>query len=302
MNQIILNEKKYAEDCLSNKISDLPNFQTLSILARYFYHIEKQRKKKIAKSLLDYVVMKDPIYEANKKRWSDMIENISANTSKYALNEIDGVRVTVSEMEKIDSLERKQIRRLAFTILCLAKLSNLRNPNNNSWVNISHKDIFKMARISCGVKDRNIKINVLYQNGLIEFAKRNDNLSIRVTFVDDDSPEKLFVTDFRELGYEYMLYSGGNITRCSECNKLIPNNAQHTVRYCSSCSADNKDEKKEIKCVDCGNYFNVRKFNSKSTRCPYCRSIYRRERKRINKRDERNRKRVSPYPSELNSD
>lgn len=281
---------------MSNKISILPNFQMLSILARYFYHVEKQRKKRIAKSLQDYCVMKDPIYEVNKKKWADMIENISANTSKYVLNEIDGVRVTNSELEKIDAIASKPIRRLAFTILCLAKLNNLRNPNNNSWVNFSHKDIFKMARISCCVRDRNIKINILYQMGLIEFAKRNDNLSIRVTFVDDASQERLFITDFRELGYEYMLYAGGNITRCSECNKLIPNNAEHSVRYCSSCSAEGRNEMKEIQCVDCGTFFNVRKYNGKSTRCPYCRAIYRRERKRINKREERSRKKGVATP------
>ena len=199
---IILNEREYAENCLQNGIVDTKPFVTLSILAKYYYHECGYRKKKITTLLLEYLSKHYPRYELNEFSWQTSIEKIAANAGAYQLYQINGVKITKSEMETIANLHNKVLERLMFTMLCLAKLSDLKNPNNNGWVNADAKDIFTYARIGCKSDEREVKIGKLWQMGLLEFSKRNDNLNCRVTFIDNEGDEELFVSDFRELGYE----------------------------------------------------------------------------------------------------
>lgn len=273
---IVLNEKEYAEQCLKSKtIGDKPFF-TLSILAKYYYHCHGYRKKKITDLLISFISECYPRYSCNRADWDVHIEKMAASAGKYTLFEIDGIWITRAELDAIEGIHNKVLERLAFTMLCLAKLGNARNSKNNGWVNYTAKDIYSMARISCSVIDRYEKLSQLNQLSLLEFPKKNDNLSSRVTYVDDDSEKILFIYDFRELGYEYLKYKGENFIRCHECGILIRNNKAGTKKYCHQCAAYSPIETKEIVCVDCGNEFRVDARISNKIRCSCCQEIYRR--------------------------
>ena len=273
---IVLNEKEYAEQCLKSKtIGDKPFF-TLSILAKYYYHCHGYRKKKITDLLISFISECYPRYSCNRADWDAHIEKMAASAGKYTLFEIDGIWITRAELDTIEGIHNKVLERLAFTMLCLAKLGNARNIKNNGWVNYTAKDIYSMARISCSVIDRYEKLSQLNQLSLLEFPKKNDNLSSRVTYVDDDSEKILFIYDFRELGYEYLKYKGENFIRCHECGILIRNNKAGTKKYCHQCAAYSPIETKEIVCVDCGNEFRVDARISNKIRCSCCQEIYRR--------------------------
>lgn len=273
---IVLNEKEYAEQCLKSKtIGDKPFFN-LSILAKYYYHCHGYRKKKITDLLISFISECYPRYSCNRADWDAHIEKMAASAGKYTLFEIDGIWITRAELDTIEGIHNKVLERLAFTMLCLAKLGNARNRKNNGWVNYTAKDIYSMARISCSVIDRYEKLSQLNQLSLLEFPKKNDNLSSRVTYVDDDSEKILFIYDFRELGYEYLKYKGENFIRCHECGILIRNNKAGTKKYCHQCAAYSPIETKEIVCVDCGNEFRVDARISNKIRCSCCQEIYRR--------------------------
>lgn len=230
---IVLNEKEYAEQCLKSKtIGDKPFF-TLSILAKYYYHCHGYRKKKITDLLISFISECYPRYSCNRADWDAHIEKLATSAGKYTLFEIDGIWITRAELDTIEGIHNKVLERLAFTMLCLAKLGNARNSKNNGWVNYTAKDIYSMARISCSVIDRYEKLSQLNQLSLLEFPKKNDNLSSRVTYVDDDSEKVLFIYDFRELGYEYLKYKGENFIRCRECDILVRNNKCGDKKYCS---------------------------------------------------------------------
>ena len=111
----------------------------------------------------------------------------------------------------------------------------------------------------------------------LELPMRNDNTSIRVTFIDTESPEELFVSDFRELGYEYLKYKGENFIRCAECGILTRGNKNGTKRYCKDCAAYTPQETKTVVCVDCGNQFIVKSLNRKTCRCNGCQIIHEKE-------------------------
>lgn len=277
---IILNEKDYAENCLKNGIKDNNPYFTISIIAKYYFHHFGYRKKKISRLLIEYLEKYYVGFSDNRYTWETIAERVAANAGKYPLFEISGVSITESEIETISKIKDKVLERLAFTMLCLAKLSNLRNEKNNGWVNTDTKDIFKLARIACKVDEREIKIGELGRMGLLEFSKRNDNLNSRVTFIDDESKQKMFIKDFREIGYEYMLYKGENLIRCAECQILTRGNKYGNKRYCRNCVSPQITKK--VICVDCGKQFEVKSKNNQTRRCADCYVLYRRDKIRQN--------------------
>lgn len=267
---IVLNEKAYAEECLQKKsISDKP-FYTLSILAKYYYHCFGYRKAKITELLTDFMKKYYPRYDCNKAMWNESIEKIAKNAGKYTLFEIDGVWITEAELETIANIHNKVLERLAFTLLCLAKLGNTKNLKNSGWVNNDAKEVFSLARISCSVANRYERLGELHSLSLLEFPRRIDNLSCRVTYINDNSEKKLFISDFRELGYEYLKYKGENFIRCRECGVLIRNNKSGTKKYCSECSGYQYQDVKTKVCIDCGAEFEVPGNNKRTVRCAEC--------------------------------
>lgn len=284
----MLNEKEYAEDCLKNGVLSNKPFFTLSIIAKYYYSIG-YKKKKIEASLNDFMKEHYDRYEFDEISWRETISSIAEKAKKYKLFEITGVKITHSEFEKISEIHNKVLERLMFTLLCLAKLGNERNEKNNGWVNTDIKDIFSMARISATIYEQDLKINQLYQLGLIEFPKRNDLLNIRVTFIDKQGDEELFVSDFRELGYEYLKYKGEDFIRCQECGILIRQNKNKTKKYCKNCAGYTPQETKKIICVDCGREFEVDSKNNKSCRCDECYTIYRKSYKAEKEQERRDK-------------
>lgn len=278
---IVLNEKKYAIGCLENGIVGKKPFFTLTIIAKYYYYCLGYKKSKIKVLLNEFMSKNYAGYYLDKLSWQDTIESIVKKVNKYALLEVDGVSITRSELQTISKINNPVRERVMFTILCLAKFGLARNPNSNGWVNTDSKEIFKMARVSCKALERELYIGDLFDMDLLELPMRNDNTSIRVTFIDTDSPEELFISDFRELGYEYLKYKGENFIRCAECGILTRGNKNGTKRYCKDCAAYTPQETKTVVCVDCGKSFHVIGSNKRTIRCEMCQNRINKEKKRL---------------------
>lgn len=167
--------------------------------------------------------------------WNSIVEKYAGNADKYKLVECDGVWITENELCRIESLHNKVLERLCFTLLCLAKFGNFKNPDNHNWVAESGSEIYRLANISASAFDRELKINALRELGLIAFAKRVDNLKIQVMYIDENSENKLFIKDFRALGNEYLLYKGESCLKCSNCGLLIKRKSNRQ-KYCKECS------------------------------------------------------------------
>lgn len=201
------------------------------------------RKQKIISELDTFMNSNYPHY--NPVDWMQTIERYANKAGKYPLCECSGIWITEHELMTIAGIRDKVLERLAFTLLCLAKFRNFRNSNNNNWVSNEDGEIYKLARITTSAFDKGIRFNKLRELGLIEFAKKVDNLNIQVLFVDDDSDDVLFVSDFRELGNEYRLYKGERYIRCSDCGILVKN-TNGKRKYCKECAAKvNKQQRRE---------------------------------------------------------
>lgn len=284
----ILNEKEYVENALTTGDYADDIYKTLVLLAQYYYQYCGFRKVKITNLLLDFLVKNYAPYAHNKRQWAATCEKIARKTGGKTLLEIDGVWITATELETIAEIENKTLARLAFTMLCIAKLNNAKNPKNNNWVNLDSKDIFNAARVAGSRTQRDLRIADLLDLGLIELPKNNSKLNIRVTFLDDNSGNKLFVSDFRELGnlYRAEIEKNEKFRKCNTCGKYSK------YGLCGDCQKQQKAKEieaeyiantNEIVCVDCGKSFRVEKRIKNKCRCDECQKEYRKTQDRLRK-------------------
>ena len=234
-----------------------------AMLSRYYYANGKKPKQIIA--LLDeYAQKADRDY--NKDKWSYIFDALAhGDGKKKPLLEIDYIRITESEMEKINALEKRMARKLAFTLLCLAKYRNEVSETNNGWENYKQTDIFAMANLTLRPEARDRLTAELADAGYIEFPNNLGNSGLRVTFINETTPTVLRVTDFRCLGYTYLQYAGeDNYNVCRVCGKLIPRDKLNRRKYCTDCKNKYYDERVRsyyvpvgktpiiVKCSRCG--------------------------------------------------
>ncbi len=176
--------------------------------------------------------------------WSASLEKYANKAGQYPLCECNGVWITDNELKSIEEIHDKVLERLAFTLLCLAKFRNFRNPNNNNWVNYSNGEIFSMACINTTAFEKDMKLNKLREAGLIEYAKKVSNLNIHVLYINEADENKLFISDFRKLGNEWRLYKGEKYIRCADCG-ILTKNTNGKRRYCKKC-AEIKNKSKTL--------------------------------------------------------
>lgn len=289
---IIINEKEFAEDSLKRGLTSESVYKTVNILAKYYIQELGYKKKKTKECIYEFLRLHWSKYEYEKEYWDGFVERSVSNAKKHPLYVFSGVRITKSELETIERLKNKPLEKLAFTLLCLAKLGNLKRENNNGWVNTAAKDIYSLARVTAKTSERGKKIGQLYGKGLIELPFKVGNPNVRVTFINEEDECVLFVSDFRELGYEYLKYCGENFIRCGDCRILVRKDGKGNRQYCSSCSGYTPQEYKIIECIDCGKKIRVSSKNNLGHRCDMCQQGYRKQVKReyINKKRNEQRK------------
>lgn len=234
---VVLNEVKQAEHIIEKgEVGNKPT-STLFLLGKYYRVKENLGKEHTFSKLNEF--MENNYKNYNSALWEDIIEDISKKANKYSLREIDSIGITQQELDKISEIDNLKYQKLLFTMLCYAKLYNLISENNNGWINADIKEIFKVARVS--VKHRNDKflyLNDLERTGLISFSSKNDNLNIRMNFINMSGEEVFSISDFRELGYEYLKYIGkGKFTNCLKCDRLI-RKTNNKCSYCNKCAVE----------------------------------------------------------------
>ena len=233
---IVLNELVGAEKSLQERALGKKPCETLSRVAKYYIHKEVNRRD-VRRLLDDFLLQCDPT--ASLVSWADTLDGIVKGAYKYPLIVIEAVEITVPEMNKIDALQGRQLRRLAFTLLCIAKYRKLVSDTANYWVNTQDNEIMNMANINTSIKRQSAMFGQLVETGLIRPSKQIDNLNVQVLFAENGETA-MRITDFRNLGYQYMRYHGEPYFVCERCGVTTKSNNASTGRkqtYCKECAA-----------------------------------------------------------------
>lgn len=234
---IILNEYEWAEQMIANHDLGKRPAETLSRVAKYYF--ANQYGKREIRGMLDtFLIQCDP--SASLSGWSDTLDRIVRNVDRYSLIKIDGVEVSAKEMKSIEKLNGKQLRRLAFTLLCVAKYWYAVSEKNDYWVNTSDREVMQMANISTSIRRQSAMFAELKNAGMLRFSKKIDNLNVQVTFAEEGEPA-LYIQDFRNLGYQYLKYYGEPYFECENCGitvKIQDPSRGRRQKYCPGCAVE----------------------------------------------------------------
>ena len=232
---IILHEKEWTEGVIASKQLGAKPYITLSRVARYFRQIDGYKKSEVRKKVEEFLLQCSP--GENLSDWDKRLDDVVKWSDKRPLVDIDGVAITEHELYVINTLTGRQQKRLAFTLLCLAKYRNIISEVNNNWTGNYEKGIMSMANINTSSRRKNQMFHEIMKAGLIKFSKEVDNLNNHVLFINYDSSVVIHIRDYRNLGNQYMLYCGEPYFKCAQCGLTIKrkHNAQ---KYCSDCAAE----------------------------------------------------------------
>lgn len=232
---IVLNEHMWAENAIREHELGRRPYETVSRVAKY-YTYEGYKKQEVRKMLDVFMLACDPTISL--VTWSDTLDSAVRYASKYPLIMIKGIKITKPEMEKIDILSGKQLRRLAFTLLCVAKYLHEVSPSTDFWVTTPDNEIMAMANINTSIRRQSAMYSQLKEAGMIRFSKKIDNLSVQVLFAEEGE-EVMRVTDYRNLGYQYLMYHGEPYFVCENCGittKIKNPEHNHNAKYCQECA------------------------------------------------------------------
>lgn len=234
---IILNEYEWAERAVANHELGKNPAQTLSRVAKYYYE-NHYPKREVRKRLDNFLLQCDPA--ASLVQWSELLDRLTKGADKYRLVRLDGIDILEDELERIDRLGGRQSKRLAFTLLCAAKYWDAVSENNNHWVNTPDREIMQMANINTSIKRQSMMYAQLREEGLIRFSKKIDNLNVQVLFCGHGT-RAMQVQDYRNLGYQYLMYRGEPFFTCANCGVTTKRNEPNKGRrqkYCPSCAVE----------------------------------------------------------------
>lgn len=234
---IVLNEYEWAERMINNHELGKKPIETLNRVAKYYLE-NKYSKREIRKMLDTFLTQCDP--SASLVHWSDTLDKVAKNVGKFPLIRLDGVDITKNELEQIETLGGKQVRRLAFTLLCVAKYWDVVSESNNHWVNSPDKEIMQMANINTSIKRQSLMFAELREAGFIKFSKKIDNLNVQVLFMEPGETA-LHIQDFRNIGYQYLKHYGAPYFKCVNCGitvKIQEPARGRRQKYCPSCAIE----------------------------------------------------------------
>lgn len=266
---VTMNEKKRAEELINiGNLSQSPVYDA-SLVYRYYYFEDGLRGKELSNKVVDFFYLLYPRW--TKAHWCDIVDTIS-NKKQKPLCEIDYIDVTDRELDVISKLNGRVVKEIAFTLLCLAKLGNIKSDTNNNWANSDPKDVFNLAGVSATVSRQQEVYRELVVSGYITMSNKITNLNVQVNgIVDGDVAMRL--TSFKKLGYEYLAQIGVNrFDRCKRCGALFRKNKNGTKAYCNDCATGMRPRVRRTICIDCGREMVVLSRNWRVCRCDNCQS------------------------------
>lgn len=234
---IVMNEREWAENAISSHELGKKPVETLNRVAKYYYD-NQYSKREVRKHLDNFLLQCDP--SSSLVQWSPILDRIAKGVDRYRMIQIDAVDIFREELDRIGTLEGRQLRRLAFTLLCVAKYWDMVSDSNNHWVNTEDREIMRMANINTSIKRQSQMYGELRQRGLIRFSKKIDNLNVQVLFCGG-CERAMGIRDYRNLGYQYLMYCGEPYFECENCGivtKVKEPNRGRRQKYCPVCAVE----------------------------------------------------------------
>ena len=246
---VTLNETEIVDNILNKGNCEGNIYNAILLLIKY-YHIEGNTDRVDVKENIINNLEKCTNIEFRRIEWEDVISksidklfrDVKIHKTNLKFVDIDKISVTVNEVNNINSLENKKLKKLAFVLLVYAKISNVALDRDDGWINQSYKNIFTESKVSAKGNDKKLLLHELYKLEYISQSYKNDSTSLKINYIDNekDSEVAFYIEDFDFIIYSYLNYMGENWKKCTECGRYsVKNpNAKKTPKYCSVCARE----------------------------------------------------------------
>lgn len=279
---MILNEEKYARDVLTGQREDVKNIrQKIDLIARYNYHVLHKNSDDSYSSIVKWLERHHDIF--SEQGYSKIISDCIKKAVKRPFYNVDSIKITKCEMDIITSQDNLRYEKILFVLLCMAKIQKISYGFDNGLISYNITEVFKTARVSVPVDERENILHNLLKLGLIGLPVKNDTKCLFVKFMensDEDIVLELNERDCNELAYAYLKHTAqSKISRCAKCGKLLKQSNKFGD-ICKGCKEFSCNVKIRW-CIDCGDTVYV--SNIKDSRTCRCEECAKKERQRINK-------------------
>lgn len=270
MKDYVFNEKKDIEDMINANFVDENNpTNTIKMIARYNHYVCQLDKDQSYNVINDY--MRKNCSSYSEVGYYTAIQGCVKDATKRVWRDISQVIITKKELDVIKALNDDRQEKLAFVLLADAKYENACKDRNVNYSNISIPELYRQARVTMPVKDRNMFLSFLYDNQLVQRNLNPDSSGFKLLYIYDEDDTALLLSEnnYKELAFTYMNWKYGGYKECCGCGRLFK--PKGNAQYCKSCTKENNTPRDRfIKCVDCGEIVEIGKFDSKTCRCSEC--------------------------------
>lgn len=275
---MILNEEKFARDVLMGQRDDVKSIkQKIDLIARYNHHVLRKNNDDSYSSIIKWLEKHHDIF--SEQGYSNIISDCIKKAAKKPFYYVESIKITKKEMDIIKEQSNLRHEKILFVLLCMAKVQRVAYGFDNGLITYNITELFKAARVSVPVDERENILHEFLKLGLIGLPFKNDTKCLFIKFVDeeeDDVELELSEQDCGELAYAYLKHTEqSKIARCAKCGKLIKKSQKFgdMCKGCQECYVGMKTKW----CVDCGKEFSVDSRNMTKCRCDECQHEHRKE-------------------------
>lgn len=272
MKDYVFNEKKDIEDMINANFVDENNpTNTIKMIARYNHYVCQLDKDQSYNVINDY--MRKNCRSYSEVGYYTAIQGCVKDATKRVWRDISHVIITKKELDVIKALNDDRQEKLAFVLLADAKYENACKDRNVNYSNISIPELYRQARVTMPVKDRNMFLSFLYDNQLVQRNLNPDSSGFKLLYIYDEDETALLLSEnnYKELAFTYMNWKYGGYKECCGCGRLFK--PKGNAQYCKSCTKENNTPRDRfIKCIDCGEIVEIGKFDNETCRCVDCKS------------------------------
>ncbi len=217
-------------------------FITLS--AKYFFSDElsaEQLSNIVKERISEFALENYQEYKYHNKiiRICESLYNGSIDKS---FKEREYIPIYENELNLINTLPTDKQKKVMFTFFAVARYMDC-----DGWINKKNaKDIskvFQLANVTLTSAKRNELLHELYINEYITFGKKVNNLNIHVN-LDASGAVAYKITDFENIGNQYIGNFKKGYKQCKRCGKAIKNTGNKKM-YCNKCALDNELKSKK---------------------------------------------------------
>lgn len=244
------NEKNEIESMIANGYVDESDYRkTIGMLALYNLKVLNLNREDNYDSIKDYMTLHakdffEPEYQTT-------IYNEIRYAKKRILRDIEQVMITHSELDKISSLNDIRKEKIAFVLLATAKYYDAIKRTTDHYTNLKNSEICKFARVTMRSSDRDVFMNFMYDDEIVEKHIRPNSTGKKVLIISDcevypDDPVEITLDEvgFKELAYQYLNWkdNGDGFMYCERCGRIMKYRPR--LKYCEECAKSVQAEQK----------------------------------------------------------